>query len=325
VIPNPLDAWLDALRREGRNFQEYRYVIEKHADGTEGAHHRLGTIERLCEASADYCVVLESRAFEVSEAHSRVDKLASHLKSLKKEAEELFKPYLSDSSQAGETAPKPIAAEPTQPEGVKAVLRKRGEFWEIGHEGKTSNFQDIKGFHFISRLLREPRKEIPARELAARVNLVSEGVANDANLSSESASGGGFTIRDSLGVGCASNVDEVLDKTTLKEYRERLLANAKDRKEAEANHDLGRLAALDSETESIEEELSAATAIGGKTRRFVSPEDRARSNVTIQIRAAIKKISKANRELGLHLDNYIETGRWCSYNPGPSSNIRWIL
>ena len=125
VIPNPLDAWLDALRREGRNFQEYRYVIEKHADGTEGAHHRLGTIERLCEASADYCVVLESRAFEVSEAHSRVDKLASHLKSLKKEAEELFKPYLSDSSQAGETAPEPSEAEPDQRPLEKLPAKKQ--------------------------------------------------------------------------------------------------------------------------------------------------------------------------------------------------------
>ena len=53
---------------------------------------------------------------------------------------------------------------------VKAVFRKSGELWEIGYEGKISNFQDIRAFHFISRLLRECGKEIRARELATQAS-----------------------------------------------------------------------------------------------------------------------------------------------------------
>ena len=219
----------------------------------------------------------------------------------------------------------PNEAKLAQPEAVKVMLRKRGDIWEIGYDGKTSIFQDIKGFHFISRLLREPWKEIMAGELAARVNPVSEAVANEANLTSDASSGGGFSIRDSLGVGGAGNIDEVLDETALKEYRERLSAIVEERKEAEENHDSARLATLNEEVERIGQEINAATGHGGKVRKFVSPDDRARSNVTMQIKAAIRKISAQNPDLGSHLGRAIKTGMRCSYQPDPTTDIDWIL
>src|ERR1019366_1526004 len=39
-----------------------RETIESDSEGNEGAHHLSGTIQRVCEASANYCAVLESRA-----------------------------------------------------------------------------------------------------------------------------------------------------------------------------------------------------------------------------------------------------------------------
>jgi hypothetical protein len=63
-VPDLLNAWLDALRGEGINFEFGREGIEQNADGSEGARHLTGTIWRVCEASAMYCGVLESRALE---------------------------------------------------------------------------------------------------------------------------------------------------------------------------------------------------------------------------------------------------------------------
>ena len=208
---------------------------------------------------------------------------------------------------------------------VKAVFRKSGDLWEIGYEGKTLNFQDIKAFHFISRLLRERRKEILARELVAQVGPSSEGVANGANFTSEEAREDRVPIRDSLGAGGGGDVDDMIDGPALRQYRERLVANAKEREEAKENNDSARLLALNEEMEQINQEIDAATGHGGKIRKFAAPEDRARSNVTKQIKTAIEKISAQNPDLGSYLDRSIKTGMRCSYQPAPATDIHWKL
>jgi len=59
-----LTAWLEALRQERCGFRFGGYFIEHSADGSEGAHHQIGSIDRLCEASAKFCRILEARALQ---------------------------------------------------------------------------------------------------------------------------------------------------------------------------------------------------------------------------------------------------------------------
>jgi hypothetical protein len=59
-----LDAWLDALNREGPEDVTHGEGTHQNADG-EVVHHRFGTINQVCAASADYCKILEARALEV--------------------------------------------------------------------------------------------------------------------------------------------------------------------------------------------------------------------------------------------------------------------
>lgn len=59
-----LGEWLDLLRAKARNYQNEREGFEKNADGSIAAHHLMGYIHRVCEASADYCSVLEGEAIE---------------------------------------------------------------------------------------------------------------------------------------------------------------------------------------------------------------------------------------------------------------------
>ena len=221
----------------------------------------------------------------------------------------------SDPLQAGSGA--------TADRRVKAVFCKRGEFWEIGYEGKTSNLRDRKAFHFISKLLRERGKKIPALELAAEVSPGSEGVANGENLTSEAVRDAHLPIRGTLGVGGGGDVDDMIDGPARRQYRERLAAIPKEREVAKENQDSARLAELDEEVDQIEQEITAATGHGGKIRKFSSPEDRARSNVTMQIKAAIQKISDQNPKLGSHLHRNIKTGMDFSYQPDPATDIHW--
>jgi hypothetical protein len=70
----PLVIWLEVLRRESPNFRHGGETIESDSEGNVRARHFSGTIERLCEASANYCAVLESYALaDERRAQQRAD------------------------------------------------------------------------------------------------------------------------------------------------------------------------------------------------------------------------------------------------------------
>jgi hypothetical protein len=72
-----LTAWLEALRLERCNFEFGEHLIEGSTDS--GTHHMLGSINRVCEASANFCQILESRALqtEFDEKHAPADNVAT--------------------------------------------------------------------------------------------------------------------------------------------------------------------------------------------------------------------------------------------------------
>jgi hypothetical protein len=71
-----LIAWLEALRLKSGNFKLGRDGIEQNADGSEGTYHLTGTIERICEASADYCRELEGKGLE-AETRKEMEQIGS--------------------------------------------------------------------------------------------------------------------------------------------------------------------------------------------------------------------------------------------------------
>ena len=60
---DPLLIWLSVLRNT-LSFNFGAEATEKNADGSDGAHHVFGTIQRLCTASADLCTEMESEALK---------------------------------------------------------------------------------------------------------------------------------------------------------------------------------------------------------------------------------------------------------------------
>ena len=57
--PSAFFFWLDLLRRDSPNFEMAGSGATRQAGGPE-EHHEFGTIRRVCEASADYCLKLEN-------------------------------------------------------------------------------------------------------------------------------------------------------------------------------------------------------------------------------------------------------------------------
>src|SRR5439155_3010613 len=59
-----LVAWLEAIRKEQINFHSNMTAEEVPDDGSKGLHYVLGTIDRVCEASAILCRRLANRALQ---------------------------------------------------------------------------------------------------------------------------------------------------------------------------------------------------------------------------------------------------------------------
>jgi len=108
--------------------------------------------------------------------------------------------------------------------------------------------------------------------------------------------------------------DDVLDRTALTAYRQRLVELEAELGEARDWNDPARVDALEWEREFVLAELAGSLGLGGRPRRFTDEAERARVNVTRAIRSAIRKIGDQQPDLGRHLDACITTGARCCYN-----------
>src|SRR5260370_2841107 len=59
-----LVAWLEAIRKEHINFRSDKIATEVNSEGREESQYVLGTIDRVCEASAILCGKLEAQAIQ---------------------------------------------------------------------------------------------------------------------------------------------------------------------------------------------------------------------------------------------------------------------
>jgi tetratricopeptide (TPR) repeat protein len=191
-----------------------------------------------------------------------------------------------------------VAPEGRPTAAASAVFRRDGDVWTIAYEGKGLRLKDAKGVQYIARLLRRPGEEFHCADLAAE----SE---------SESARGGAAsTIAAGLG-----DAGERLDTSARAAYRQRLQDLEAELAEATQWADAGRAEKVRGEIEFLREELSAAYGLGGRARKAADTSDRARKAVTSRIRETITRITTEHPALGLHLENAIRTGVFCSYVP----------
>jgi len=189
------------------------------------------------------------------------------------------------------------------------LFRLEGEYWTIAYDGRAVRLKDSKGLRYVHHLVRNPGKEFHALDLAA--------VESDAAPARFRERHGARTGWQGAGAGPA------LDTLARNAYRRQLRELRDELAEAERFHDLERAGRLREEIELIGGELAAAFGLGGKQRLQASNAERARIAVTLRIKEALSKIRTCDPELGLHLTTCITTGKFCSYEPGPTRRISW--
>jgi tetratricopeptide (TPR) repeat protein len=181
---------------------------------------------------------------------------------------------------------------PMTPDLAPATFRRDGSLWTLAFAGFAVQLTHQKGFLDLAQLLARPGTELHCLELADR----------------PAETGGDVPV---------------LDERARRELRARVREIQQEIDEADAAHDVGRAERAREELDHIVEHLSGALGLGGRARPLGSAAERARSAVTWRIRSSIKKIASAHSRLGLHLENSVRTGTFCTYEPETTSN--WVL
>jgi tetratricopeptide (TPR) repeat protein len=175
---------------------------------------------------------------------------------------------------------------------------REGEYWTLGEVRSPVRVRDMVGLKHLALLLGHPDQPFTAGEMSTQQN-------------------GGYVHQADTG--------PALDSRATSEYRRRLRELREELDDAEACHDLGRVANAQAEIGAIQEQLARGIGLGMRRRRAGSATERARLNVTRTIRAAIRRIGKHAPNVERYLSSTIRTGRCCSYEPTPMCAIVWIF
>jgi hypothetical protein len=188
------------------------------------------------------------------------------------------------------------------------IFRKEGEYWKTAYEGRSANVRERGGMRFIAMLLGRPSENISAIEMFAALS-AGAGISSAQD---------GLRIASNLG-----DAGEEFDARALSDYRRRVAELESEIEAAEASHDSGAVARARAEREMLSDEIASGTGLHGGLRRAASHRERARVNVTRQIKSAIDAIRRVNPPLGRHLAGAIQTGSSCRY--APAAPIKWQL
>jgi tetratricopeptide (TPR) repeat protein len=215
------------------------------------------------------------------------------------EAPRSVSPALDDTDRHGRAA---------APATTSNVFRREGDYWTIVFDEHTVRVRELKGMHYLARLLAEPDREFHVLDLAARASSVDHGDGIQV----------GHVPGPALG-----DAGQMLDSRAKDAYRRRLEEIDDDIEQAHSNGDDERAAQADAERDFLLRELARAVGLGGRDRRAASASERARAGVTRAVRHAITRIAEHHRELGEHLSRTIRTGTYCAYAPDPRAHARW--
>ncbi len=173
-----------------------------------------------------------------------------------------------------------------------------GEVFAIRFGDTTARLKDVDGLRYLAYLVERPAVEVHVLDLIA----LARGGKASADAPPDRS-------------GAAGDAGPLLDAGAKAAYKQRLLDLREVLDEATDHNDHGRAARARDEIEALTAELSRAVGLGGRDRPAASSAERARVNVTLRIRGAMKRIAEACPPLGRHLEVSLRTGTFCSYQP----------
>jgi tetratricopeptide (TPR) repeat protein len=192
-----------------------------------------------------------------------------------------------------------------------SAFRQEGDYWFISFEEHTLALRDLKGLHYLARLLAHPGREFHVLDLVA--SGVDPEVAH-AGMPDPELTPAGW-----------GDAGPLLDAQAKSAYRRRLAEIDEDLKEARLMRDSGRVVQAEAERDFLIHELSRAFGLSGRGRRAGSASERARVSVTRAIRHAMSRIRQHDLPLAEHLERAIRTGTYCVYLPDPRVTGSWMI
>jgi tetratricopeptide (TPR) repeat protein len=196
-----------------------------------------------------------------------------------------------------------------QPAASLNVFRREGDYWTVIFEGQTVRVRDLKGMHYLARLLADPGREFHVLDLVA---------AETGSPAPVDRSPAARLPRSGFG-----DAGAMLDARAKDAYGRRLAEIDDDIDQARALGDDERAEQADAERDFLVQELSRAVGLGGRDRRAASASERARVAVTRAIRQAMTRVADHHPQLGEHLTRTIRTGTYCAYSPDPRAPAEW--
>jgi predicted ATPase/class 3 adenylate cyclase len=183
---------------------------------------------------------------------------------------------------------------PTRPTAaaVSGTLCRKGKSWVIGYREARFELPDMKGLHYLARLLAQPGCELHVLDLT-----------------------GAFP----------DDAGPTLDERAKREYRRRVRELQEEIEEAESWNDPERASRAQLELDALTRQLAAAVGLGGRDRPTASSAERARVSVRKAVASAIARIGEHDADLGLLLSTTVKTGTYCSYTPDPRLPVAWSL
>jgi pimeloyl-ACP methyl ester carboxylesterase len=200
--------------------------------------------------------------------------------------------------------------DPTALQGpTPAAFKCEGDYWTLCLDGNLVRLKDARGFHYISYLMANEGRQVPACELATV---------------GKPAQAGRSTIDSARAVTSLGDAGAILDATARQRYQSRIAELREELTEADSRNDTECASRARWELEYLGDQIAAAVGLRGRARATASHRERARLMVTKAIKAAIAKVRASNAALGHHLATCIKTGNLCAYDPGPR-HIAWRL
>jgi tetratricopeptide (TPR) repeat protein len=173
------------------------------------------------------------------------------------------------------------------------LLQRDERGWTLTAAPETARLPTSRGLDALAMLVDNPRHEVDAIDL----------------------DGGDRTVAD--------GGTPVLDDRARLAYRQRLAALDDLLDTADDTGDANAAEKLATERDALLNELRRATGLGGRARRQADDAERARINVTRNLKRAIDRIGRTAPVAAEHLAASIRTGSACRYEPGPMGPDRW--
>jgi hypothetical protein len=178
---------------------------------------------------------------------------------------------------------------------VPVAFERGDDAWDLVVAGRRAPLPDLVGVDHLVRLVEHAGRELTAIELSGA------GGALD---------GGGY---------------DILDRATIDALRRRVNTIDAEIARARRRGKLDRVTMLEAERSQLEDELRRGLGRGGRSRRFATPGERARTSVTKALKRAVAAVTTIDPDVGAHFADSLVTGTRCCYRPAPDSPLRLLV